>query len=50
MGLPFYCNYAVQTMKPKKAEKYLNDAVDQMIKTDLRTYDEKTQLWKHAWG
>ena len=37
MGLPFYCNYAVQTMKPKKAEKYLNDAVDQMIKTDLRT-------------
>ena len=49
MGLPFYCNYAVQTMKPKKAEKYLNDAVDQIIKTDLRTYDEKTQLWKHAW-
>ena len=49
MGLPFYCNYAVQTMKPKKAEKYLNDAVDQMAKTDYRTYDEKTQLWKHAW-
>ena len=49
MGLPFYCNYAVQTMKPKKAEKYLNDAVEQMVKTDYRTYDEKTQLWKHAW-
>lgn len=49
MGLPFYCNYAVQTMKPKKAEKYLNDAVDQMVKTDYRTYDEKTQLRKHAW-
>ena len=49
MGLPFYCNYAVQTMKPKKAEKYLNDAVDQMVKTDYRTFDEKTQLWKHAW-
>ncbi len=49
MGLPFYCNYAVQTMKPKKAKKILDDAVDQMIKTDLRTYDEKTQLWKHAW-
>ena len=49
MGLPFYCNYAVQTMKPKKAEKYLNDAVDQMVKTDYRTYEEKTQLWKHAW-
>ena len=49
MGLPFYCQYAVQTMKPKKARKYLDDAVDQMIKTDKRTYDEKTQLWKHAW-
>ena len=49
MGLPFYCQYAVQTMKPKKAKKYLDDAVDQMIKTDKRTYDEKTQLWKHAW-
>ncbi len=36
-------------MKPKKAKKYLDDAVDQMMKTDLRTYDEKTQLWKHAW-
>ena len=49
MGLPFYCNYAVQNMKPKKAKKILDDAVDQMVKTDQRTYDEKTQLWKHAW-
>lgn len=49
MGLPFYCNYAVQTLKPKKAKRYLDDAVDQMIKTDKRTYDEKTGLWKHAW-
>ena len=49
MGLPFYCQYAVQTMKPKKAKKYLDDAVDQITKTDKRTYDEKTQLWKHAW-
>lgn len=49
MGLPFYVQYAVQTMKPKKAKKYLDDAVDQMQKTDMRTYDEKTQLWKHAW-
>ncbi len=49
MGLPFYCNYAVKTMKPKKAEKILNDAVDQIVKTDARTYDEKTGLWKHAW-
>lgn len=49
MGLPFYCNYAVQNLKPKKAKKILDDAVDQIVKTDLRTYDEKTQLWKHAW-
>ena len=49
MGLPFYCQYAAETMKPKKAEKYFDDAVDQMIKTDKRTYDEKTELWKHAW-
>ena len=49
MGLPFYCQYAVQNLKPKKAKKILDDAVDQMVKTDQRTYDEKTQLWKHAW-
>ena len=49
MGLPFYCQYAAQTMKPNKAKKYWDDAVDQIKKTDLRTYDEKTQLWKHAW-
>ena len=49
MGLPFYCNYAVQNLKPKKAKKILDDAVAQIVKTDLRTYDEKTQLWKHAW-
>lgn len=49
MGLPFYCNYAVKTLKPAKAKKYLDDAVDQMEKTDKRTYDEKTGLWKHAW-
>ena len=49
MGLPFYTAYATQTMKPKKAMRYLDDAVDQIIKTDQRTYDEKTRLWKHAW-
>ena len=49
MGLPFYCHYAAQTLKPKKAEKIFDDAVDQMLKTDKRTYDEKTRLWKHAW-
>ena len=41
---------AAPTLKgQKKAVKYYNDAVDQMTKTDKRTYDEKTQLWKHAW-
>ncbi len=49
MGLPFYCQYAAQNMKARKAKKIWDDAVDQMKKTDLRTYDEKTQLWKHAW-
>ena len=49
MGLPFYCQYAAQNLNPKKAKKIWDDAVDQMVKTDLRTYDEKTQLWKHAW-
>ena len=49
MGLPFYCQYAAQNLTPKKAKKIWDDAVDQMVKTDLRTYDEKTQLWKHAW-
>lgn len=48
MGLPFYTNYAAQ-YKGKKAKKYFDDAVDQIIKTDKRTYDEKTGLWKHAW-
>ena len=26
-----------------------DDAVDQITKTDFRTYDEATRLWKHAW-
>ncbi len=49
MGLPFYCNYAVKNLKPKKAQKILDDAVDQMVKTDARTFDDATGLWKHAW-
>lgn len=49
MGLPFYCQYAVENLKPKKAKKILDDAVDQIIKTDKRTYDPETGLWKHAW-
>ena len=27
----------------------LDDAVDQIVKTDKRTYDEASGLWKHAW-
>lgn len=49
MGLPFYCDYAVKTCSPRKARRILDDAVNQMIQTDRRTYDEKTGLWKHAW-
>ena len=33
----------------KKAKKYYDDAVEQIIKTDKRTFDEPTGLWKHAW-
>lgn len=49
MGLPFYCDYAVKTCSPRKARRILDDAVNQMMQTDIRTYDEKTGLWKHAW-
>ena len=48
MGLPYYTLAAPQ-LKGKKAVKYYTDAVDQITKTDMRTYDEKTGLWKHAW-
>ncbi|MFC2700897.1 glycoside hydrolase family 88 protein [Segatella oris] len=49
MGLPFYCDYAVKNCPPRKARRILDDAVNQMMQTDRRTYDEKTGLWKHAW-
>jgi unsaturated rhamnogalacturonyl hydrolase len=48
MGLPFY-TMAAPLLKGKKAIKYYDDAVDQITKTDKRTYDEQTGLWKHAW-
>ncbi len=48
MGLPYYTLAAPQ-LKGKKARKYYDDAVDQIVKTDKRTYDAKTGLWKHAW-
>lgn len=49
MGLPFYTAAAPVLKGEKKAKKYYDDAVDQIVKTDKRTYDEKTGLWKHAW-
>jgi len=49
MGLPFYTEAAPVLKGKKKAKKYYDDAVDQIVKTDKRTYDEKTGLWKHAW-
>ena len=49
MGLPFYTLAAPALKGEKKAKKYWDDAVDQITKTDARTYDAKTGLWKHAW-
>ena len=50
MGLPYYTLAAPSIKGMKKAQKkYWKDAVDQILKTDLRTYDAKTNLWKHAW-
>ncbi|MCF0193414.1 MAG: glycoside hydrolase family 88 protein, partial [Prevotella sp.] len=49
MGLPFYCNYATVYLPVKKANKIYDDAVKQVTTTDKFTFDEKTQLWKHAW-
>lgn len=49
MGLPFYCDYALKNYSARKACRILDDAVNQMMQTDRRTYDEKTGLWKHAW-
>ena len=49
MGLPFYTLAAPALKGDKKAKKYWDDAVNQITKTDARTYDAKTGLWKHAW-
>ena len=49
MGLPFYTLSAPVLKGEKKALKVYDDAVDQILMTDKRTYDEKTGLWKHAW-
>ncbi len=47
MGLPFYT--AAAPFLNKNAEKVYDDAVMQITRTNERTFDEKTQLWKHAW-
>lgn len=49
MGLPYYTKYASKYLKGSKQTKVFDDAVDQIIKTDKRTYDPATNLWKHAW-
>ena len=49
MGLPFYTEAAPMLLKPKKVKKTYEDIIDQIVKTDKRTYDAKTGLWKHAW-
>ncbi|MBR1547171.1 MAG: glycoside hydrolase family 88 protein [Prevotella sp.] len=48
MGLPFY-TMAAPWLRAGKERQYYDDAVDQIVKTDQRTYDEATRLWKHAW-
>lgn len=49
MGLPFYVMAAPSIKGERKARKYEEDALMQITKTDQRTYDPATQLWKHAW-
>lgn len=50
MGQPFYTMAAPSILKnEKKTNKIYDDAVNQILSTDKRTYDEKTGLWKHAW-
>ena len=47
MGLPFYTMAAPQLKK--KPKKYYDDALKQIAVTFEKTYDAKTNLWKHAW-
>ena len=48
MGLPYYVLAAPQ-LHPEKVNEIYGDAVDQIVKTERRTYDAATGLWKHAW-
>lgn len=49
MGLPYRCLTARMLLKPKKAEKIYDDAVNQISKTYERTLDPRTGLNRHAW-
>ena len=49
MGLPYRALTASLILKPKKAKKIYDDAVDQVSKTYERTLDPKTGLNRHAW-
>lgn len=49
MGHPFYTMAAPILKSKKKAKKVYDDAFEQIQKTYYRTYDAKTELWKHAW-
>lgn len=49
MGLPYRALTANMLLKPKKAEKIYDDAVNQITKTYERTLDPKTGLNRHAW-
>lgn len=49
MGMPFY-TLAAPILKVGQETSYYDDAVNQMTTTDEKTYDEATDLWKHAWS
>ena len=49
MGLPYRCLTARMLLKPKKAQRIYDDAVNQISKTYERTLDPKTGLNRHAW-
>ena len=49
MGLPYRALTARMLLKPKKAQKIYDDAVEQIAKTYERTLDPATGLNRHAW-
>ncbi len=49
MGLPLRIAAAPKFYKGKKLERIYDDAVDQLVKTYERTFDNATGLNRHAW-